>query len=117
VWLTGYLEGDTVPCSATVAGFFLHEKHIMKFSTQAEFMHYRDALRLHRNELQRLLDAIARRWLRIRHPALYAAFMLDPLFIELRKDAVTTVGGENMQVESVKAIQWIVDFFSNHQTV
>ena len=108
VWIIHYLEGDTVPCSATVACFLFLKQHIQNFALSPTNAGFREALGFNRLELERLLECIDRRWMRIRHPVLYLAFMLDPLFLHLRKDGVSHLGGENIQLESMKALQWLI---------
>ena len=105
VWLIGNLEGDAVPCSATVAAFLFVKNHLHCFPTTEALVGYRDVLGFDRYELQRLLDAFDRRWLRIRHPILYVCFMLDPLFLQPRLDGITELGQENVQIATMKARQ------------
>lgn len=103
-----YLEGDTVPASANVAVFLFMKKILHKFATEIKLAGFRDSLHFDVQELERLNCCLDRRWLRIRHPVLYLAFMLDPLFICLRCDGVTTLGGENIQVAALEALEWII---------
>ena len=96
VWIIHCLEADTTPISATVACFFFIKKHLLAYSTHPAKARYRTALKLDADEIHRLLKALDRRWLRIRHPILYVAFMLDPLFKKLRLDSLTPLGNENI---------------------
>ena len=103
-----YLEGDCVPASATVAVFLFIKKVLHDFCSHVDYLGYRDALNFLGQELERLNKCLDRRWMRIRHPVLYLAFMLDPLFICLRRDGVTTLGGESVQVGAMQALEWVI---------
>jgi hypothetical protein len=106
------LEGDTVPMSAVPACFLYIKKHLHLFATDSNMVMYRQAIRFDCAELERLNECLDRRWMRIRHPVHYLAFVLDPLFIELRKDGVTKLGREIVAVEAVKALRWISDLYT-----
>jgi hypothetical protein len=104
-----YLEGDTVPASTNVAAFLFMKLVLKEFSSMQDNAGFRDALDFDSTELRRLNDCIDRRWLRICHPVLYLAFMLDPLFIQLRRDGITTLGGKTVQIEAMDALNALVD--------
>ena len=102
------LQGDSVPMSTTTACFLYMKKHLHMFSTSQSMAASRRLLQFDETELKRLKDCLDRRWLRIRHPVHYLDMTIDPLFIGLRADGVTSLGGEILQIESLKALRWII---------
>ncbi|CEO99712.1 HAT C-terminal dimerization domain-containing protein [Plasmodiophora brassicae] len=95
------------PPVGVLASFLFIKKVLLDYSTDPSLSGFRSVLHFDRSELERLIACLDRRWLRIRHPVLYLAFMLDPLFISLRADGITQLGGEHVQAESILAMQWL----------